>query len=79
MHINEVYAITKKDNARVIKLAEMTCDFDEYAAKDSDGHSYVTEIVVPFVLSNNGIRSDNKNEYILTNLTNSDIEKMLCK
>lgn len=72
LHVNEIYAIVKKENARVIKLAEMTCDFDEYAAKDQHGHSYVTEIVVPFVLSNNGVKSNNKNEYILTN---SDIEK----
>lgn len=72
LHVNEIYAIVKKENARVIKLAEMTCDFDEYAAKDSNGHSYVTEIVVPFVLSSNGVKADKKNEYILTN---SDVEK----
>lgn len=72
MHINEVYAIAKKDNSRVIKLAEMTCDFDEYAAKDKNAHPYVTEIVVPFVLSNNNVKPNRKYEYILTN---SDVEK----
>lgn len=72
MHINEVYAIAKKDNSRVIKLAEMTCDFDEYAAKDKNAHPYVTEIVVPFVLSNNNAKPNRKYEYILTN---SDVEK----
>lgn len=74
LHVNEVYSIVKKENTRVIKLAEMTCDFDEYAAKDKDGNPYVTEIVVPFVLSNNNVtsKSNKKDEYILTT---SDVEK----
>jgi len=72
LHVNEIYAIVKKENARIIKLAEMTCDFDAYAAKDGHGHSYVTEIVVPFVLSNNTVEPKSKNEYIFTK---SDIGK----
>ena len=72
LHVNEIYTIVKKENSRVIKLAEMTCDFDKYAVTDKNGHRYITEIVVPFVLSNNNVKSNKKHEYILTD---SDIEK----
>lgn len=72
MHVSEIYAMVKRENTSIINLLELTCNFDEYAMKDKNGHPYVTEIVVPFVLFNNDIKSNRKDEYILTN---SDVEK----
>ena len=74
LHVNEIYTIIKKENDRVVKLAEVSCNFDEYAAKDKNGYHYVTEVVVPFVLSNNNVESKSNriDEYILTS---SDVEK----
>lgn len=51
LHIHEIHRLVKKENSPSLQLMEMTCNFNEYAAQDSSGRHYVTEVVVPFSLS----------------------------
>jgi len=50
-HKNEIFNIVKKNASMYATLTELGCSFDDYAASDKNGNKYVTEIVVPFILS----------------------------
>jgi len=60
-HINEIYSTLKKKTAAPITLTELGCGFNEHVTVDEIGKNHVTEIVVPFVLSEEKKKS-NKNE-----------------
>lgn len=50
IHVNEIYTALKKKHPRYkLALTEHTCRPDHYAAHDSSGCPYVSEIVVPFI------------------------------
>ena len=51
MHLHEIFNIVKRQRSRPIKMMEMTCMGEGYAAQDETGGHYVTEIVVPFMAS----------------------------
>lgn len=72
LHVNEIFHILRKENA-LIKLAEMTCNYNDYASKDLNNRHYVTEVVVPFVLSTDNTTADEKEKDNLFFTTKSDI------
>lgn len=51
MHLHEIFNIVKKQRSRPIKMMEMTCMGEGYAAQNEVGGYYVTEIIVPFIAS----------------------------
>lgn len=51
VHLHEIFNIVKRQRSRPIKMMEMTCMGEGYAAQDEAGGHYVTEIVVPFMAS----------------------------
>ena len=74
LHLNVIYSIISKENARVIKLAEISCNFDEYAAKDTIGNHYITEVVIPFTLSTDNKDIEGKMQGNRFFLTRSDVK-----
>lgn len=51
MHLHEIFNIVKRQRSHPIKMMEMTCMGEGYAAQDEAGRHYVMEIVVPFMAS----------------------------
>jgi len=80
-HKNEIYSILKKNTSIYATLTEVGCNFDDFAAKNEKGESYVTEIVVPFILDTSGKKEvqkskDKDNETILKTLSNVSQNQM---
>jgi thiopeptide-type bacteriocin biosynthesis protein len=70
MHIDQIYKVVKKDTMQTT-LYEMECDFNNNVAVDGKGNHYITEIVVPFMLSSKN-RDIQKEDSKIIN-TKSDI------
>jgi len=67
VHRNEIYALLKKGADIPITLTELSCDFSEYATTNECGKSHVTEIVVPFVLDQEGVKAQKMGKKIVKN------------
>lgn len=77
MHLHEIFNIVKRQRSRPIKMMEMTCMGEGYAAQDEMGRHYVTEIVVPFMASgSSSIGQPMKSGYLPTH---SDVRRNAMK
>jgi len=62
-HRNIIVNTLQKTSMMSISLTELSYDFSDCVAKNLNGESYITEIVVPFVLgTNNKIKSEKTNK-----------------
>ena len=67
MHLHEIFNIVKKQRSRPVKMMEMTCMGEGYAAQNEAGGHYVTEIIVPFIASGtSSIRRPVETRYLPT-------------
>jgi len=63
-HRIEIYNTLKKGGHSSITLTELGCDFNNYASVNKNEKTYVTEIVLPFVLSANNPNSKDKTKKV---------------
>lgn len=72
LHLHEVFSIVKKQRSRPIKMMEMTSAGEGDATRDERGGHYITEIVLPFMVSSSFSSGQSTTGGYLTTL--SDIQ-----
>jgi len=79
-HRDIIYSALKKNTSMSVMLTELGCDFSDFAASNSKGEKYITEIVVPFTLSADSVikdkKVDRKETTVLTTLSNITANRM---
>jgi len=59
-HRSEIYSTINKHSRHHVTLTELGCDFSNYTSVNEKGKSYVTEIVVPFIMATDSENDNTK-------------------